>query len=177
MQINKHILSVAIILVVLLSSCSVSRRASSRYETLSQRAQVSLIWNQQQYNMSSTVRIWRNELIVVSVQPMLGIEMVRMEANQDSVWIFDKMNRRYVALSYNEITNKLHTKISYKMLQDFMTKQAKGKAPLKWQLTTGKHELELSCSFSNREQNTLQAPKQTKTDRYKQVSLREILPL
>lgn len=179
MQIRKHIISVLmIILMIVVSSCSVSRRATSRHQTLSQRAQVTLQYDQHQYSMSSVVRVWRNELVVISVQPMLGIELVRMEITPDSVMVFDKMNRRYVALAYSEIGQTLGSKISYKTIQDFMWRQAKkDKEPLQLEFTYGKHHLKLSCEFSNRENNTLQSPTRTKTDKYKRVSLREILPI
>lgn len=179
MQIRRLIIpTMLIIIVIITSSCSVSRRATSRYQTLSQRAQISLTFDQHKYTMGSSVRVWRNELAVVSVQPMLGIEMVRIEATPDSVWIFDKMNRKYVALSYPEIRHTLNTNISYKTIQDFLSHQTtKDKQPIQLHFTSGKHQLKLSCTFSNREQNTLQAPTRTKTDKYKQVTLREILPL
>ena len=179
MQIRRLFIPILLIIIMIVaSSCSVSRRAASRYQTLSQRAQVTLTFDQHQYSMSSVVRVWHNELAVVSVQPMLGIEMVRMEATPDSVWVFDKMNRRYVVLSYPEIENTLNTKISYKTIQDFLSHQTtKDKKPIQMHFTSGKHQLKLSCTFSNRESNTLQAPTRTKTAKYQQVTIREILPL
>ncbi len=167
-----------IITMIVASSCSVSRRATTRYQTLSQRAQVTLQYDQHQYNMSSQVRIWRNELAVVSVQPMLGIEMVRMEATPDSLWIFDKMNRQYVALTYTDIQNTLNTNLSYKQIQEFLSRPIQKKQePICMEFRSGNHQLKLACTFSNREQNTLQAPTRTKTNKYKRVTLREILPL
>lgn len=179
MQVRRLLIpALLIIITVVLSSCATSRRATSRYQTLSERAQVTLTLDQRQYTMSSQVRIWRNELAIVSVQPMLGIEMIRMEATTDSLWIFDKMNRTYVVLSYSELQHLLNTHISYKTIQDFLTRSsAKGKDPIQLHFTSGKHQISLLCTFSHREQNTLQAPTRTRTDKYQQVTLREILPL
>ena len=123
MQVRRLLIpALLIIITVVLSSCATSRRATSRYQTLSERAQVTLALDQRQYTMSSQVRIWRNELAIVSVQPMLGIEMIRMEATTNSLWIFDKMNRKYVVLSYPELQHLLNTHISYKTIQDFLTR-------------------------------------------------------
>ena len=179
MQIRRLLIPVLLIIItIVISSCATSRRATSRYETLTERAQVTLTLDQHRHSMSSQVRIWRNELAVVAVQPMLGIEMVRMEATPDSVWLFDKMNRKYVALSYSDIQQTLNTRISYKTIQDFLTHQTtKSKEPIQLQFTSGKHQLKLSCTFSNREHNTLQSPTRTKTNKYKRVTLREILPI
>jgi hypothetical protein len=167
-----------IITTVILSSCATSRRATSRYQTLTERAQVSLTLDQHRYSMSSQIRVWRNELAVISVQPMLGIEMVRLEATTDSVLVFDKMNRKYVALSYPDIERIFNTQLSYKTIQDFLTRPTnKDNTPLQMQFTSGKHQLHLSCTFSQREQNTLQAPIRTKTDKYQKVTLKELLPI
>ena len=179
MQVRRLIIPILLIIItIVVSSCSVSRRTTSRYQTLSQRAQVTLQYNQHQYNMSSQVRVWRNHFIAVSVQPMLGIEMVRMEATPDSLWIFDKMNRKYVAFTYPEIEQTLNTNLSYKKIQDLLTRPTtKKQTPIHMEFTSGKHQLSVFCIFSHREQNTLQAPTRTKTNKYKQVTLREILPL
>lgn len=179
MQIKRLIIPILLIsMMIIMPSCSTSRYAASRYQTLSQRAQVTLQYDQQQYSMTSLVRVWKNELVVVSVQPMLGIEMLRMEATTDNIIIFDKMNRRYVSLTYPEIEATIGRKISYKTIQEFMSRQAKkDRDPLLLEFTYGEHHLKVSCKFSNRENNTLQSPTRTKTDKYKQVTLREILPI
>lgn len=179
MQIRRLLIPVLLtIITIVISSCATSRRAQSRYETLTERAQVTLTLDQHRHSMSSQVRIWRNELIVVSVQPMLGIELVRLEATTDSIFIFDKMNRQYVALSYPDIQRTFDTHISYKTIQELLTRPiTKDKTPLQLDFRSGKHQLHLSCTFSQREYNTLQAPTRTKTNKYKQVTLREILPL
>lgn len=180
MQIKRRIIyTLLVIITIALSSCSVSRRAVSKYQTLSQRAQVTLEWGEKQYSMSGVVRVWRDELVVMSIQPMFGIEMVRVEATQDSVWIFDKMNRRYTSLAYNELAKVANTKINYKTIQEFASDPITDdkKSKMKMEFDYGKHHMQLLCKFSNREYNTLQPPAQTKTNKYKRVSLREILPI
>lgn len=179
MQVNKHWIYILMVAVgIMASSCSVSRRAVSRYQTLSQRAQVTLQLDQHQYSMSSQVRVWKNQLVVLSIQPMLGIEMVRVEATPDSVWVMDKMNRRYVALAYTDLGASITPKISYKTIQEFASRPiSNDKDKAEMEFTSGKHRLKLSCKFTNREYNTLQAPTQTNTNKYKRVTLREILPI
>ena len=180
MQIKKHIVPILLtITIIILSSCSVNRRMATRYQTLSQRVQLDLEWNMSRYSMNGSIRVWRNEMVVVSVQPMLGIEMVRIEATLDSICVFDKMNRRYLAMGYSELEQKTTKKITYKTIQDFasqpITNNEKDKIVI--EVTTGDNQLKLSSKFSNREYNTLQAPTKTKTNRYKRVSLEEILPI
>ena len=180
MQIKKWYVYISIaIAAIAMSACSVSKHASGKYQTLSQRAQLTLQWEEREYSMNSVVRVWRDELIVLSVQPMLGIEMLRVEADRDSVWAFDKMNRKCVALSYGEIGKQTGVKINYRGLQDLLSKPiAEGKKEhLSLTFHAGKREVKFACRFSNREYNSLQAPTRTKVERYKRVSLREILPI
>ena len=93
-----------------------------RYQTLTQKANVSMQLDEHQHTMGCTVQLWRNELIIISLQPMLGIEMVRIEVNQDSVLIFDKMNRRYTTINFSDAsTTAIHPTPSFKMIQEFMT--------------------------------------------------------
>jgi hypothetical protein len=176
MQINKHWIYIVLVAMAIMTSCSVSRRGIVKYHTIAQRAHVTLELDQHKYSMNSQVRVWRNSLVTVSLQPMLGIEVARMEATQDSVWVFDKMNRRYVAFAYSDLGHNLSPKISYKTIQEFATYPI-GNEDATIELTYGKHKLKLSSKYSNREYNTLQEPQQTNTNKFKRVSLREILPL
>ena len=85
MQINrKHIHIILFVALLGMASCSVTKNTPTRYKTMTQRVQLTLTLDQHQFNMASTMRMWRNQLIVLSVQPMLGIEMVRIEATPDS---------------------------------------------------------------------------------------------
>jgi hypothetical protein len=180
MQVKRQYIYVLLLIsIVGLSSCVSKRNLASRYQTISQRAQATLIYDQHQYTMSSTIRAWRNELMIVSLQPMLGIELMRIEATPDSIWIFDKMNKRYTVMAYSEINQMINADLSYKKLQDFVDTPITPKkdAMINQRFTFNKHHLEITCKFSDCEYNTLSAPQRTKTDKYKHVTLREILPL
>jgi hypothetical protein len=146
---------------------------------LSQKANATLHFDQRQFTMGCTVQTWRNELIVLSLQPMLGIEMVRVEATPDSVWVFDKMNRRYTTLSYDWAKQAVSPAPTFKMIQDFVTSpiSPKKEAKSKMSFEVDSHKIAIECAFSQREYNTLKATKRLDTNKYKRVSLREVFPL
>lgn len=177
----KRLLPILLLLGVLFSSCSTSRSvAPRRYQTLHQKANATVQLDQHQYSMGCTVQLWRNELIILSVQPMLGIEMLRVEATPDSVVIFDKMNRRYTSIAFGDMADAaIQPQPSYKWLQDFVTAPAspKIKAKSEKSFQFGNHQIAISCTFSQREYNTLKTPKRLDTRKYKRISLRDILPL
>ena len=178
---TKRLLPLLLLLGVLLSSCSTSRSlAPRRYQTLHQKANATVLLDQHKYSMGCTVQLWRNELIILSVQPMLGIEMLRVEATPDSMMIFDKMNRRYAILAYDDMESmKIHPQPSYKWLQDFLTAPSTPKLTAKSEkvFRLGSHQSTISCTFSQREYNTLKSPKRLDTRKYKRISLRDIIPL
>lgn len=182
MQMNKRLIPLCIIISLLsLFSCSTNKHLtpSVDFQTLSQRGQATLEMDQHRYTMNCAVRVWANEMIVLSLQPMLGIEMVRIEADIDSIYIFDKMNRRYTVMDYTSINRLIQPKVSYKMLQDFATGQfpidENGRTSLSMQV--GKRKLVLSYKQLSSEMNTLPSATQTNKSKYTFVTLREILPL
>lgn len=176
----KRFIPIIAISCLLFASCSTQRSAAPRrYQTLHQKATATLQLDQHKYTMGATVQVWRNELIILSLQPVLGIEMVRIEATQDSVILVDKMNRRYTVLHYENFSKQVEPAPSFRLIQDFVTAPHTPKTEAKSQqsFSIGKHKIAIGCTFTQREYNTLQSPKRLRLDRYKRASLREILPL
>lgn len=176
----KRLIPAILLCFLLLCSCATRRQAEPRrYHTLTQKAHTTLRFDQREYSMNCSMQIWRNELIVLSLQPMLGIEMFRMEASKDSVVLIDKMNHRYTSLAYNWVETDVLPTPSFKMIQDFVTTPQKKheKASSDQTFKVGNHTIGLKCKFSQREYNTLADPKRMNLKKYKRVSLRDILPL
>ena len=176
MQKIKNILIVPI-LAMMLFSCASSKQSVRRSQTLMQRAEVTLRLDQREFNIGGTIKLWKNELIMLSATPMLGIEMARLEATQDSVYIFDKFNRRYTVMSYDEVSTQVKHKLNYKLLQQILINHAASSKPIEMNFNIGKHQLAIVCYFTNKELDTLKAPKRLNKNRFKQVSLKEIIPL
>ena len=169
-----------LVLCGLLTSCATKRQAEPRrYHTLNQKANVTLQFDHREYSMNCGIQMWRNELIVLSLQPVLGIEMFRIEATPDSMIIIDKMNRRYTTLAYDLGEKHLQPTPSFKMIQNFITPPAlpKIKASSKKSFEVGNHRISIGCTFWQRDYNTLADPKRIDLKKYKRVSLRDILPI
>jgi len=67
------------------------------------RMTVTAVVQGKQITTPATLRWQRNTAMALSIQPMAGIEMFRIEANGENVIIIDKLNRRYTRLSYNDL--------------------------------------------------------------------------
>lgn len=167
--------------LLLLCSCRIQQTIIPKhYNTLTQKAQITVQFDQHTYHTGSTIQLWRDEMIIMSVQPILGIELLRIEATPDGVILIDKFNRRYTNIEYNLFGSKiLRIKPSFKLIQKLLTASINqsNKTKNQYTLTINKRDISIEWAFSRREYDTLTNPKRINLNKYKQVSLREILPL
>lgn len=178
----RRFIPVILLLGLLLSSCRTQHVVEPHnYQTMSQRGSITLKLNHLEYTLFCTTQLWRNELVVLSLQPTLGLEMLRVEATKDSVLIVDKINYQYTTLAYNWAERQIHPSPSFKLIQDFVTAPISGKKKKKQQdkllLQIGASEIAIQCVFSQRMYDKLGTPRQINLQKYKRVSLHEILPL
>ena len=66
----KHIL--LIIVGLLLVSCASNRPNRVHKQVMTQRTQVTLTFDQHEYKTNCMLKVWKNELIVLSVMPVMG---------------------------------------------------------------------------------------------------------
>lgn len=69
------------------------------------------------YRSSITMSTTLDSLIILSVTPMLGIELFRLEATPEEVVVVDKMQRRYIRCSYEDINRYVIPAVTYSDLQ------------------------------------------------------------
>ena len=67
---------------------------------------------------NGTLRMKRDEVIQISVSvPFLGIEVGRAEISPDGVLVMDRMNKRYVQLSFDEVKMLANADLDFHTLQ------------------------------------------------------------
>lgn len=69
------------------------------------------------YTMRGSMRISRDSLISISLQPMLGIEVIRIEFRDEYFTIYDKMNHRYCETPYDVIHIATGIPVDFKIIQ------------------------------------------------------------
>lgn len=67
--------------------------------------------------LSGTFRLRRNESIQLSIAPLLGIEVGRIEITPQKVMALDRINKRYVELSFSELRALTHADLDFYALQ------------------------------------------------------------
>ena len=90
---------------------------SPQYRTAYGRGTVTIYYRQQRLSSPVVVTYIADSIIVASVQPMLGIEMYRLEALPDKARLFEKLNRRYVEMTYEEISAETKRNIDFPLVE------------------------------------------------------------
>jgi len=75
------------------------------------------------YTLRGSMRITRDSLISISLQPMLGIEVIRIEFRDEYFTIYDKMNHRYCETPYDAIHIATGIPVDYRIIQSAVSAQ------------------------------------------------------
>lgn len=67
--------------------------------------------------VSGTLRIKKGEVVQVSIAPVLGIEVARVEISPNGILAIDRMNKRYVDVSFEEVKSLVKTDLNFHTLQ------------------------------------------------------------
>lgn len=67
--------------------------------------------------VNAALRMKRGEVIQFSVAPLLGIEVVRMELSPQGILVLDRLNKRYVQASFEQVNYWARTDLNFHVLQ------------------------------------------------------------
>jgi hypothetical protein len=67
--------------------------------------------------VNGTLRIKKNEVIQMSITPLLGIEVARAKISPDGILVIDRMNKRYVEVSFAEVKALANVDLDFHSLQ------------------------------------------------------------
>lgn len=70
---------------------------------------------------TATIRSHKNRIATISIAPLLGIELFRVNLYQDSVIFLDKLNKQFYTGRYQYLSEQLGTDISLDLLQDLLS--------------------------------------------------------
>ncbi|WP_181214167.1 DUF4292 domain-containing protein [Phocaeicola faecicola] len=85
--------------------------------------------------VNATMRLKKGELIRLSVAPLLGIEVARLDITPEGLLAIERINKRYVQASFEEIRNSWQVDLSFNVLQSLFLNEIF--FPGKLQLETG----------------------------------------
>ncbi len=91
------------------------------YRTFSSKLNMTISTGTKTLSSKGSLRIVNNEAILLSVQPLFGIEMFRLYVEPEHIIILDRMNKRYVKESFEDIKGKNPVGFNFYTLQSLFT--------------------------------------------------------
>lgn len=87
------------------------------FQTLNARMQVEIRVSNSELSSRIDLKIVKDSALLLSVQPLLGVEMFRVVMNPDSIIVLDRLNKRYVAENYANLINQTPVTFNFYNLQ------------------------------------------------------------
>lgn len=136
---NKYLYLIIWVIACMLASCSTTRQVN-RVETSEQLKATTLITSLASHSsdftaftakmnltlgkedkggtkVSGTFRIKRDESIQLSVSPILGIEVAKLEITPTYFLVIDRIHKEYMRIDYEALSSLFNLPVDYKVLQ------------------------------------------------------------
>jgi len=84
---------------------------------LIQGARTTVTSSQERFSAAVTMQTVHDSMLVISVMPLLGMEMMRIEATPTELTAIDKMHGQYATATYAELNTKLTPSLNWDVLQ------------------------------------------------------------
>ena len=146
---------------LLLCSCGAKKKAVHPVEPqpvvpvwhtcLIQGAQATVFTGEDKISSSVTMQTVHDSMIVISVMPMLGMEMMRVEATPTQIIAIDKLHGRYAKATFADLNRRLTPSLNWDILQQLCTAELPtGPEKARLVYTFGKERLELIINYPPR---------------------------
>ena len=116
---------------MVMMSCGVKKRvpatpspepsAPAWHTCLIQGARGTIITSDERVSAAVTMQTVHDSMLVISVMPLLGMEMLRVEATPLELTVIDKMHGQYAVATYAELNSRLVPSLNWDILQQLCT--------------------------------------------------------
>lgn len=156
---------------------TVETSAEPQWHTcLMQNAQAVLTLGGETVRANCTMQTVRDSMMVLSIMPMLGIEMLRIEATPAQVTGIDKINRQYAVATYDDINRYLSPAITWHDLQALATGELPtGDKEAFVGYTAGNQTVMLRLVYPERQLDVPVRTQAANLARYQQIDIRTLL--
>ncbi|MEA4919045.1 DUF4292 domain-containing protein [Proteiniphilum sp.] len=91
------------------------------YRTFSAKLSMGMTSGTKSFSSKANIRIIKDKALQISIQPVFGVEMFRLYMSPDTVFVLDKMNKRYVLESIATIKEFYPVGFDYYTMQSLFT--------------------------------------------------------
>jgi hypothetical protein len=121
----KRVASLLLLVAVMLTGCKTSKRlfkpeaVTPHY--LSSKLQLTLTGRMGSFVVNGTMKMESGTCVQVSLlMPILRTEVARLEATPDEILLVDRMNRRFVRATREELRERLRTNVDFARLEKLL---------------------------------------------------------
>lgn len=123
-----------------------------------------------------TMQAVRDSLVVISVMPMLGIEMMRIEATPSEVTCIDKLHGQYAVATYDLFNQHITPKLTWETLQQICSAELPhGKEKARLQYSFKKQTIDIQIQYPERQLDSPIRIQKQPTRKYKQIDITQWL--
>ncbi len=139
---------------------------------LIQGAQATVTTENDRISAAVTMQVVRDSMLVISVMPMLGMEMLRVEATPLEVIAIDKIHGQYATATYAELNRKLTPSLNWDILQQLCSAELPtGDQKARLQYMFGDDTIEIVINYSPRQLDVPVRVMNIPTKRYTKVDI------
>lgn len=143
---------------------------------LIQGARMTVVTDDQELSAAANLQVVRDSMLVISVMPMLGMEMLRIEATPQQVVGIDKMHAQYAIATYDEINSRLMPSVSWATLQQLCSAELpSGDKKAVLQYNFGRETIRLTVEYPARQTDVPVRVQGARLDKYKKIDISKFL--
>ena len=139
---------------------------------LIQNAKASVRMGDDKISANATMQVVRDSMLVISVMPFAGMELVRFEATPTELIGFNKLDGTYAVTTYDELNRQLTPKLNWETLQQLCSAELPtGNEKARMVYTLGKKSVEINITYPERMTDVPVRVKHLPTNRYKKIDI------
>ena len=179
MKSEKYI--VLILLALVLVGCGTKKKAVSgerlavsgpTWHTCLTQGQATVITDEDKMSAAIMMQAVRDSMLVISVMPMLGMEMIRLEATPLELTAIDKIHGRYAKATYADLNRKLTPSLNWDVLQQLCSAELPtGNEKARLQYAFGEQTIELVIDYGKRQLDVPVRVVNQPVTRYQQIDI------
>lgn len=184
---QKRILYAVCAACLILCSCGVKKNIPQEvtplpeqtpawHTCLIQGARATIVRDGEQLSATVTMQTVRDSLLVISIMPMLGMEMMRVEATPTEITGIDKLHGQYMQATYAELNRQLTPKVNWDILQQLCSAELPtGKEKARLQYSLSDQTIELVVDYPERQLDVPVRARHFPLDKYTKIEVEKFL--
>lgn len=129
---KRYILFILLLLSFCFSACRSSKNViegekndkdvvQTTFSTFNAKCDISIFRNEaQSFRVGGDLRIKKDSLIILSIQPFAGVEMGRLSCSKEGIVLLDRINKRYFAFDFKELKDTMNAAFSYEAFESIL---------------------------------------------------------